>query len=141
MIDPMTSCGCFECILAIIPEANGVMAVHREFGGMTPCGMDFITLAGMVGGGVQTPGFLGVGRIYITSKKFISGDGGLKRLVWLPRELKEFLKARLIKRSEEIGIPDFYEMIADETVAEDSETLLKFLKEKNHPALAMDPMF
>ena len=133
MIDPMTSCGCFECILAIIPEANGVMAVHREHPGMTPCGMDFITLAGMVGGGVQTPGFLGVGRIYITSKKFISGDGGLKRLVWLPRELKEFLKARLIKRSKEIGIPDFYEMIADETVADDSETLLTFLQEKNHP--------
>jgi len=73
MIDPMTSCGCFECILAIIPEANGVMVVNREHAGMTPCGMDFITLAGLVGGGVQTPGFLGVGKLYLLSKKIHLG--------------------------------------------------------------------
>ena len=28
---PMTSCGCFECIVAILPLANGVMVVNREF--------------------------------------------------------------------------------------------------------------
>src|SRR3972149_5720987 len=38
MENPMTSCGCFECILAIIPEANGVMIVHRGHTGMTPVG-------------------------------------------------------------------------------------------------------
>ncbi len=141
MIDPMTSCGCFECILAIIPEANGVMVVNREHAGMTPSGMDFITLAGMVGGGVQTPGFLGVGRLYLLSEKFISGDGGLKRLVWLPRELKEALKERLIKRGEEIGIPNFIDMLADETIATDGVALLEFLEKVNHPALTMDPMF
>ena len=141
MIDPMTSCGCFECILAIIPEANGVMVVNREHIGMTPSGMDFITLAGMVGGGVQTPGFLGVGRLYLLSKKFISGDGGLKRLVWLPRELKESLKDRLIKRGNEIGIPNFIEMLADETIAEDGVALMEFLQKVNHPALSMEPMF
>ena len=141
MIDPMTSCGCFECILAVIPETGGVMAVNREFTGMTPSGMDFITLAGMVGGGVQTPGFLGVGKLYLASPKFISGDGGLKRLVWLPKELKEALRDRLIRRGEEIGVEGFYEMLADETIAENSADLLEFLREKNHPALKMEPMF
>ena len=141
MVDPMTSCGCFECILAIVPEANGVMMVNREFAGMTPCGMDFITLAGLVGGGVQTPGFLGVGRLYLLSKKFISGDGGLKRLVWLPRELKDSLRERLIKRGNDIGIPNFIDMLADETIAEDGVALLNFLEKVNHPALTMDPMF
>lgn len=141
MIDPMTSCGCFECILAIIPEANGVMVVNREHTGMTPSGMDFLTLAGMVGGGVQTPGFLGVGRLYLLSEKFISGDGGLKRLVWLPRELKESLKERLIKRGQEIGIPNFINMLADETIAEDGVALMEFLEKVNHPALSMEPMF
>ncbi|MCX5712619.1 MAG: acetyl-CoA decarbonylase/synthase complex subunit alpha/beta, partial [Candidatus Omnitrophica bacterium] len=82
MNSPQTSCGCFECIVAIIPEVNGVMVVHRDFTGMTPCGMSFTTLAGSVGGGVQTPGFLGVGKLYIVSKKFIAAEGGLKRLVW-----------------------------------------------------------
>jgi CO dehydrogenase/acetyl-CoA synthase beta subunit len=26
----MTACGCFECIVMLIPEANGVMVVSRE---------------------------------------------------------------------------------------------------------------
>ncbi|KKL28063.1 hypothetical protein LCGC14_2378890, partial [marine sediment metagenome] len=43
MENPMTSCGCFECILAIVPEANGVMIVNREYGGDTPIGMPFST--------------------------------------------------------------------------------------------------
>ncbi|MCK5173389.1 MAG: CO dehydrogenase/CO-methylating acetyl-CoA synthase complex subunit beta, partial [Planctomycetes bacterium] len=56
IVDPMTSCGCFECISAILPSTNGIMIVNREFTGMTPSGMKFSTLAGTVGGGNQTPG-------------------------------------------------------------------------------------
>ena len=141
MEDPMTSCGCFECILAIVPEANGVMIVNREYPGMTPCGMPFSTLAGSVGGGNQTPGFLGVGRLYITSKKFISADGGLKRLVWMPKELKEDAREKLEERGKELGIPDLVDKIADETVAETAEELVEFLTKVGHPALEMDPMF
>ncbi|MCM8780951.1 MAG: acetyl-CoA decarbonylase/synthase complex subunit alpha/beta, partial [Candidatus Omnitrophica bacterium] len=79
MESPQSSCGCFECIVAIIPEANGVMIVNRDYAGMTPSGMTFTTLAGSVGGGVQTPGFLGIGKLYIVSKKFIAAEGGLRR--------------------------------------------------------------
>ncbi|MCX5709819.1 MAG: acetyl-CoA decarbonylase/synthase complex subunit alpha/beta [Candidatus Omnitrophica bacterium] len=137
---PQSSCGCFECILAIIPEANGVMIVNRDYSGMTPCGMSFTTLAGSVGGGVQTPGFLGVGKLYILSKKFISAEGGLKRLVWMPKELKELLGERLKKRCEEIGEPGLLDKIADETVATTSEELLKYLEKAQHPALTMDAL-
>ena len=137
---PQSSCGCFECIVAIIPEANGVMVVHRDFSGTTPCGMTFTTLAGSVGGGVQTPGFAGVGKLYIVSKKFILAEGGLKRLVWLPKELKELLGEKLKKRCEEIGEPDLMEKIADESVATSSEELLAFLEKVKHPALSMDPL-
>ena len=138
---PMTSCGCFECILAIVPEANGLMIVNREYPGITPCGMPFSTLAGSVGGGNQTPGFLGVGRLYVASRKFISGDGGLKRLVWMPKELKEFLRPRLEERAKEMGMPDFVDMIADETVATTAEELVEFMTQVNHPALEMDALF
>jgi acetyl-CoA synthase len=137
MDSPQTSCGCFECIVAIIPEANGFMVVHRDYTGMTPCGMNFTTLAGSVGGGVQTPGFLGIGRLYITSKKFISAEGGLLRIVWLPKELKESLKEKLIKRCQEIGQPDLLDKIADETQVETSEQLIEFLTKVGHPALTM----
>jgi acetyl-CoA synthase len=140
MDSPQSSCGCFECIVAIIPEANGVMVVHRDYSGATPAGMTFTTLAGSVGGGVQTPGFLGVGKLYILSKKFILAEGGLKRLVWMPKELKEILGERLKKRAEELGEPDLINKIADETIATTSEELLKFLEKAGHPALKMQPM-
>jgi len=140
MDSPQTSCGCFECILAIIPEVNGVMVVNRDYPGMTPSGMTFTTLAGSVGGGVQTPGFLGVGKLYLASKKFISAEGGLKRLVWMPKELKELLKEKLEKRAQEIGVPDLLEKIADETNSTTSEELLEFLQKVGHPALKMDPL-
>jgi acetyl-CoA synthase len=126
--------------VAIIPEANGFMIVHRDYAGMTPCGMTFTTLAGSVGGGVQTPGFLGIGKLYIVSKKFILAEGSLRRVVWMPKELKELLGDKLKQRVEELGIPDLVERIADETVATNSEELLKFLQKVNHPALEMPPL-
>ena len=137
MQDPQTSCGCFECIVAVVPEANGIMVASRDYSGMTPCGMTFTTLAGSVGGGVQSPGFLGVGRLYIVSKKFVSAEDGIKRLVWMPKELKESLGERLVKRCEEAVGKDFYHKIADETIAVNSEELLKFLEKVGHPALTM----
>jgi acetyl-CoA synthase len=136
----MTSCGCFECIVAIVPEANGVMVVNREYAGDTPVGMKFTTLASTVGGGAQTPGFIGVGRLYLASKKFISADGGLKRIVWMPKELKEALTDRLKVRVNEIGEPDLLNKIADETVTTDAAALVEYLTKVGHPALSMPPM-
>jgi len=140
MANPMTSCGCFECIVAIVPEANGVMIVNRGHTGMTPIGMKFSTLAGSVGGGTQNPGFMGIGRNFIVSRKFLNGDGGIKRIVWMTKNLKESLKDAFEKRAEEEGVPGLLDKIADETIAEDSEKLLEFLTSVGHPALEMEPM-
>uniref|UniRef100_A0A7C4AJY8 CO-methylating acetyl-CoA synthase n=1 Tax=Thermodesulfovibrio aggregans TaxID=86166 RepID=A0A7C4AJY8_9BACT len=140
MENPMTSCGCFECIVAVVPEANGVLIVNRGYGGMTPIGMKFSTIAGMIGGGVQTPGFMGVGVNYIISRKFLKGDGGLRRIVWMPKELKERIKESFQRRAEEEGIPDLLDKIADETVCEDVECLVDFLVKVGHPALQMKPL-
>ena len=141
MENPMTSCGCFEAIMAILPECNGIMITTREHGGMTPSGMTFSTLAGMIGGGTQTPGFMGIGRTYIVSKKFISADGGIARIVWMPKSLKEFLHDDLVQRSVEEGLgEDFIDKIADETTGTTVEEILPFLEEAGHPALTMDPI-
>ncbi|MFC1668236.1 acetyl-CoA decarbonylase/synthase complex subunit alpha/beta [Chlamydiota bacterium] len=141
MEDPMTSCGCFECIVAILPEANGVMIVDRDFLGMTPLGMTFSTLAGQVGGGMQTPGFSGVGKIYLPSAKFISAEGGQRRIVWMPKALKEELKEQLEERFAKMGEKDLFDKIATEENAEDPETLLAFLEQVEHPALKMPSLF
>jgi acetyl-CoA synthase len=138
--DPMTTCGCCEAIAAMLPSCNGVMTVGRDYTGDTPCGMKFTTLAGVMGGGASSPGFVGHSKYNITQRKFLVGDGGLLRMVWMPKVLKEEIKDRIIARGKELGVPDLYDKIADETVGITEEEILPFLQEKGHPALSMDPI-
>ena len=141
MEDPMTSCGCFECISGIEPMSNGFVVVNREYSGMTPAGMTFGELASCTGGGVQTPGYMGHGRHFISSKKFIAAEGGIERIVWMPKELKDDVAEKLNKTAKELyGIENFTDMIADETITTDVEELYNWLTEKNHPVLAMEPL-
>ena len=139
--DPMTSCGCFECICGIEPVSNGFIVVNREYKGMTPAGMTFGELAFCTGGGVQTPGYMGHGRHFISSKKFIAAEGGIERIVWMPKELKDDVASRLNKTAQELyGIENFTDMVADETVTTDCEELLNWLTEKGHPVLGLEPL-
>jgi acetyl-CoA synthase len=141
MENPMTACGCFECIVMLIPEANGVMVVSRENTSMTPSGMTFSTLAGIAGGGLQTPGVMGVGKYYLVSPKFISSDGGFKRIVWMSNYLKESMREEFKAVAEREGDPDLIERIADERKVTSVDELLAWLEEHNHPAMLMDPIF
>ncbi|MDR1915151.1 MAG: CO dehydrogenase/CO-methylating acetyl-CoA synthase complex subunit beta [Synergistaceae bacterium] len=137
---PMTSCGCFEAICAYLPECNGVMVVNREFLGDTPVGMSFSALAGNVGGGAQTPGFMGVGKVFLTSRKFLFAEGGYARLVWMPKELKESLREDIEKRFKEQNLDGFFDKIADETMATTAEEVRAFMEKVGHPALDMTDM-
>ena len=139
--DPMTSCGCFECICGVEPVSMGVVITCREHAGMTPLGMTFSEMASMTGGGVQTPGFMGHGKHFIASHKFIAAEGGPGRIVWLPKILKDQMRERLDKTALEMyGVENFTDMIADETICtEDPEQLLNFLSEVGHPVLSMEP--
>ncbi len=141
MENPMTACGCFECIVMLIPEANGVMVVSREDTSMTPAGMTFSTLAGIAGGGLQTPGVMGVGKFYLISPKFISADGGFKRVVWMSSVLKETMAEELKAVARREGDDDLIAKIADERGASTVDELLAWMEEHNHPALVLDPMF
>ncbi len=139
--DPMTSCGCFECICGIEPVSNGVIVVNREYKGMTPSGMTFGELASCTGGGVQTPGYMGHGRHFISSKKFASAEGGIQRIVWMPKELKDDVCDRLNATAKELyGIENFCDYIADETVTTNCEELYSWLSEKGHPVLGLEPL-
>ena len=139
--DPMTSCGCFECICGIEPCSNGFIVVNREYKGMTPAGMTFGELASCTGGGVQTPGYMGHGRHFISSKKFIYAEGGIERIVWMPKELKDDVADKLNATAKELyGIDNFTDLVADETICTEVDDLMNFLTEKNHPVLAMEPL-
>jgi acetyl-CoA synthase len=141
MEEPMTSCGCFECIAAVVPEANGIMIVDRDFTGMTPIGMTFSALAGQVGGGQQIPGFTGIGKLYISSPKFISGEGGHKRIVWMTKQLKEEVADRLQPQLDKEGLADLWDKIATEEEAEMPDDLAEYLAKVGHPALEMESLF
>ena len=140
LTDPMTSCGCFECVACVLPGTGGIMIVDREYQGQTPVGMSFSSLAEMVGGGQQTPGFIGIGTLYVVSKKFMTADGGLARLVWTTTRVKQRLGDMLRRRYEEIGRPELYDKIADETICTELEPLVEHLASVQHPALAMGEM-
>jgi len=141
MENPMTACGCFECIVMLIPEANGVMVVSREDTSMTPAGMTFSTLAGVAGGGIQTPGVMGVGKYYLISPKFISADGGFERVVWMSSVLKDAMAEEFKAVAERVDDPELIDRIADERSVTTVEELLPWMEENNHPALTMDPIF
>jgi acetyl-CoA synthase len=81
---------------------------------------------------------MGHGRHFIASKKFISAEGGIERIVWMPKELKDDVAERLNKTANALyGIDNFADMICDETIAVDADAVLNFLQSKNHPALGM----
>jgi acetyl-CoA synthase len=102
--------------------------------------MKFSTLAGQIGGGLQTPGFIGIGKMFISSPKFMAAEGGIERLVWMPKALKEEVGDRLKARLAKLGKPELFDMIATEENAEDPAKLLAWLEKAGHPALAMVAM-
>lgn len=123
--NPHTSCGCFEAICFYIPEVDGIGIVHRKFTKPTVNGLKFSTIAGHVGGGTQQEGFLGVAAEYLRSNKFLQGDGGWERVVWMPQSLKELV---------ENFIPENLRgKIAIESDVANVAGLKSFLIEKGHP--------
>jgi acetyl-CoA decarbonylase/synthase complex subunit beta len=62
------------------------------------------------------------------SKKFLQGDGGWERIVWMPKEYKLQLADCI---PEEI-----YEKIATEEVGVDISTLKAFLEDVGHPIVS-----
>ena len=125
---PHTSCGCFEAIVYYIPEVDAFGVVHREYKGETVVGETFSHMAGETSGGKQIEGRLGTGLQQLRSPKFIQADGGLARIVWMPKELKERFKDAL----EEKGL---YDKIASEEDVKNVDELLAFLEKVGHPWL------
>lgn len=123
---PHTSCGCFEAIVYYIPELDAFGLVHREFKGETVIGQTFSRMAGDTSGGKQIDGRLGTGLEQLRSPKFIQADGGLARIVWMPKDLKERFKDVLQARG-------LYDKIATEEDVKNVDELSAFLERVGHP--------
>lgn len=122
---PHTSCGCFEVVGFYIPEVDGIGWVDRDFTANAPNGLAFSTMAGQTGGGKQIAGFLGIGINYFRSPKFIQADGGWNRVVWMPKNLKEKIKADIPK--------DILDKIATDENAGDLKSLKEYIEKQQHP--------
>ncbi len=127
---PHTSCGCAEAIAFYIPEVDGIGIVDAKFKGKTPFGMDFATLIKQIGVGTPTPGFLGISYAYMKSSRFLQGDGGWSRVVWMPSHLKQELLDYIPE--------EFKDRIATEKEAPDLESLRKFLGERGEKKEAQE---
>jgi acetyl-CoA synthase len=84
---------------------------------------------------------MGVGKYYLISPKFISSDGGFKRVVWMSSVLKETMADEFRAVAEREGDPDLINKIADARNATTVDELLAWMEQQNHPALVMDPIF
>lgn len=123
---PHTSCGCFQGIVFYIPEVDAFGIVHREYKGTTVIGSTFTRMAGETSGGKQIEGRLGTGLEQIRSPKFIQADGGLARIVWMPKEIKERYRDVLEAKG-------LYDKIATEEDAQNPDELIAFLEKVGHP--------
>ena len=124
---PHTSCGCFEAVAFYIPEVDGLGIVHRGYKDVAVNGLPFSTLADSTAGGRQVEGFHGLSIEYMRSQKFLQADGGWKRVVWMPREIKEKVKNFIPS--------ELVDKIATEEEAQTIEELKAFLSEHNHPVV------
>jgi len=122
---PHTSCGCFQAICFYIPEVDAFGIVHRDFVGETVIGETFSRMAGVTSGGRQVEGSLGIALEYMRSPKFIQADGGLHRVVWMPKEIKE--------RYKEVIPEDVYDKIATEEDVHTADELTEYLEKVGHP--------
>jgi acetyl-CoA decarbonylase/synthase complex subunit beta len=122
---PHTSCGCFQAIWFYIPEVDAFGIVHRDFAGNTVVGVPFSTMAADTSGGRQVEGFLGMALEYLRSPKFLIADGGIRRCVWMPKEIKE--------RYKEVIPAEVYDKIATEEDAKNIDELIAFLDKVGHP--------
>lgn len=122
---PTTNCGCFEGAAFYIPEVDGLGLAIRRYIGVTPLGIKFSRLAGMISGGSQNHGNKGISVRSIQSKTFLKGDGGWDRIVWMPADMKQEVAEYI---PEEV-----YDKIATEQDTIDPMELKEFLKKVGHP--------
>jgi acetyl-CoA decarbonylase/synthase complex subunit beta len=85
---PHTACSCFQNIAFHIPDVDGIALMHRGYPGVTPDGSTWTTWANRIAGRQYHEGAASFSVNYMTSKKFLKGDGGWERVVWMTRTLK-----------------------------------------------------
>ena len=81
-----------------IPK-KGIAVMGRRYKGTATDGRTWTDLHYIVGG-KQTPGYAAGSNAYLTSKKFLQAHGGWDSVVWVSRDIAEFMGDRLPKHVE-----------------------------------------
>ncbi len=84
---PHTACSCFQNIAFYIPEVDGIGLMHGGYDGSAPNGATWNHLANLVAGRQYKGGAASFSVNYLKSPKFLQGDGGWNRIVWMTRYL------------------------------------------------------
>lgn len=138
MDHPATTSPFCECVCALEPMSGGVAIIGQSYRGMTPVGMDYDALIHEIAG-VQTPGFMGVSAEYLLSEKFLAGEGGPLRIVWMDSAVKRAVAGRLDRAVRaRYGVAGFSRQVADEDDCTEPGTLMDWLRRHRHPVLGME---
>ena len=113
---PHTACSCFRGVAFYIEDVDGIGLMDRIYKGTAPDGRNWDEIANAAAG-KQSTGYAAWGKEYLKSKKFLRGDGGWQRVVWMPQALKAEIAADK-------------SWIATEADVSNSEELADFLKYK-----------
>ena len=117
---PHTGCSCFQNLAFYIPEVDGIGLMDRSFSGAAPNGRTWTELANLTAGRQCKEGVAPIATAYIGSRKFLQGDRGWGRIVWMNEALQKTVWN---------AIPTGYRnSIANEKDAKNIEELKKFLK-------------
>ncbi|NLW71212.1 MAG: hypothetical protein GX061_09055 [Eubacteriaceae bacterium] len=151
-----------QCVVAKLPSGMGVIIADRDYKGPTPYGylteetpgektdgennegeektvgtMSYIELAAFSDEGKPRPGFISASKQFITSDKFMKKEGGIKRVLWMPKALKDELKDEINAAADDVN---FYHRIFDETKFTTEAEMLEKAEEQNHPGVMMGKM-
>lgn len=86
---PHTACSCFQNIAFYIPRVDGIGLMNRGYKGEVPDGSTWTKLANKIAGRQYSAGAVSFSVGYMKSTKFLQGDGGWKRVVWITENLKK----------------------------------------------------
>ncbi|MBR5995588.1 MAG: hypothetical protein IK026_03305 [Eubacteriaceae bacterium] len=127
-----------ECYAITSPDRQGIIIAYKDYDGTVPGNIaSYDEAAHTADRGETAEGIEGVSADFLVSGKFMNASGGVKRIIWMPKSLKDRLGVRLDKISDD---GNFSYRVSDETRSTDFERIAVLAGYQNHPAYLMEKL-